>query len=138
MVKPFSPSELIARIKGALRRSLSVQYKEPSDPYVQGPLTIDYAKRKVRLSGQQASPTSLEYGLLVALSVNAGRVVRYADLLRLVWGPQNPGDLRPMRTVVKNLRIKLGDDAGNPTYIFTEPRIGYRMPGLQSQEHADE
>ena len=137
VMKPFSPTELAARIRGALRRSLSAQYEEPSDPYVQGPLIIDYAERRVRLAGQQVSLTALEYQLLAALSVNAGRVVRYADLLRLVWGPRNPGDLRPMRTVVKNLRIKLGDNAGNPTYIFTEPRIGYRMLGHQTQKHAD-
>ena len=76
--------------------------------------------------------------MLAALSVNAGRVVSYNDLLQLVWGPQNLGDLRPMRTVVKNLRSKLGDISSNPTYIFTEPRVGYRMLGLQLQNQRDE
>ena len=52
----------------------------------------------------------------------------YEHLLKRIWGAKSDGDVRPMRTVVSSLRRKLGDDADNPTYIFTEPRVGYRMP----------
>ena len=54
-------------------------------------------------------------------------MVPYERLLRRVWGAERAGDLRPMRTIVSSIRRKLDDDADNPTYIFTEPRIGYRM-----------
>ena len=62
------------------------------------------------------------------LSVNAGRVVPHDHLLQALWGPGHPGHPGPVRTVVKNLRRKLGEGAHNPTYILNEPRIGYRMP----------
>ena len=88
---------------------------------------IDYAERRVTLAGQPVQLTATEYGLLADLSVNAGRVLSHDQLLRRVWGPNYSGDSQPVRTFVKNLRNKLGDDARNPTYIFTEPRVGYRM-----------
>ena len=71
--------------------------------------------------------------MLAVLSANAGRVVAYEHLLQRVWGAKSDGDVRPMRTVVSSLRRKLGDDADNPTYIFTEPRVGYRMPKGEGQ-----
>ena len=70
----------------------------------------------------------MEYRLLAELSANAGRLLTYEHLLERVWGEKSSGDVRPMRTIVSKLRRKLGDDADNPTYIFTEPRVGYRMP----------
>ena len=62
------------------------------------------------------------------LSANAGRLLTYEHLLERVWGEKSSGDVRPMRTIVSKLRRKPGDDADNPIYIFTEPRVGYRMP----------
>ncbi len=125
VVKPFSPSELDARIRAALRKRA---VSEPLKPYVLGDLTIDYADRRVTLADRLVELMAIEYRMLTELSRNGGRVVTYENLLRLVWGEKSGGDLRPMRTVVKKLRRKLGDDADNPTYIFTEPRVGYRMP----------
>ncbi len=63
----------------------------------------------------------------------SGRVLTYEHLLRRLWGTRNGGDLRPMRTIVKSLRRKLGDDANNPTYIFTDPRSGYWMAKSATQ-----
>ena len=71
---------------------------------------------------------AIEYRMLTELSANAGRVLTYEHLLQQVWGAKDYGDVRPMRTIVSKLRRNLGDDAGNPTYIFSEPRVGYRMP----------
>ena len=125
VVKPFSPTELEARIAAALRRRTTT---EPPVPYVSGDLVIDYAERLVTLRGRPVTLTAIEYRLLVELSANAGRVLTYEHLLRCVWGADGGADVRPMRTAVSSIRRRLGDDAKNPTYIFTELRVGYRMP----------
>ncbi len=125
VVKPFSPTELAARIKSALRRRVTV---EPSEPYVLGDLTIDYARRRVSLAGRQVQLTPTEYGVLAELSAHAGGVLTHEHLLERVWGGRGEGNVRPMHTMVSKLRRKLGEDAANPTYIFTEPRVGFRMP----------
>ena len=80
---------------------------------------------------------AMEYRLLAELSANAGRLLTYEHLLERVWGEKSSGDVRPMRTIVSKLRRKLGDDADNPTYIFTEPRVGYRMPKGETQEREE-
>ena len=128
VVKPFSPTELVARIKAALRKREAPEWAEPSEPYVLGELTIDYAERRVTLAGRLVQMTAIEYGLLFELSANAGRVLTYDRLLQRVWGLRRSGDSRRVRTAAKQLRRKLGDDANNPTYILNEPRVGYRMP----------
>ena len=127
VVKPFSPTELVARIRAALRKREAPEWAEPSQPYVFGDLTIDYAERRVTLAGRPVPLTAIEYGLLFELSANAGRVMTYDRLLQRVWGLRNSGDSRRVRTAAKQLRRKLGDDANNPTYILNEPRVGYRM-----------
>ena len=127
VVKPFSPTELAARIRAALRRREAAARPEPTEPYVLGELTIDYARRRVSLAGRPVRLTAIEHQLLVELSVHAGLVLTHDHLLQRVWGLGSSGDSRPVRTAVKNLRRKLGDTAGSPTYIFTEPRVGYRM-----------
>ena len=118
IVKPFSPTELVARIRAALRNRAAY---EPSEPFVLADLAIDYADRSVTLAGSPVQLIAIEYRMLVELSVNAGRTLTYEQLLQRVWRLEGPRDLRPMRTVVSSLRRKLGDDADNPTYIFTEP-----------------
>ena len=127
IVKPFSPTELVARIQTALRRQTQPGPDAPPEPYVQGELIINYNERRVHLAGEPVQLTDQEYRFLVELSVNAGRVMTHEDLLRRVWGPSHPGHSGPIRTVVKNLRNKLGDQAENPSYILNEPRVGYRM-----------
>ncbi len=125
VVKPFSPTELVARIRAALRRRTT---SEPSVPYVVGDLTIDYVERLVTLGGRPIDLTAIQYRLLAELSANAGRVLTYEHLLNRVWGADGDADVRPMRTAISAIRRKLGDDADNPTYIFTKLRVGYSMP----------
>ena len=128
IVKPFSPTELVARIQTVMRRRAASESAEPSEPYAAGGLTVNYAERRVYLAGRPVQLTDIEYRMLFELSVNAGRVMTHAELLERVWGPAHSGRTGAVRTVVKNLRRKLGDDADNPAYIFNEPRVGYRMP----------
>ena len=92
-----------------------------------GDLQVNFPKREVLVSGNPARLTSIEFRMLSELSALGGQVLTYEHLLHKVWGPDNSGDLRPMRTVVRSLRQKLGDDASNPKYIFTQPRVGYLM-----------
>ena len=129
IVEPFSPSELVARIGAALRRRTAA---EPPVPYVSGHLTINYAERRVTLGHRPVELTPIQYGLLAELSAHAGRVVTYGQLLNRVWRTEDGADVRPIRTAISAIRGKLGDDADNPTYIFTELRVGYRIPGAEN------
>ena len=131
VVKPFSATELAARIRGALRRQ---ELPEPTEPLVLGDLVIDFVRRRVTLGGSTVHLTAIEYRLLAELAANAGRVSTYGHLLRQVWEEEPDADLRPMRTIIRSLRRKLEDDADNPSYIFTEPRVGYRMAGPDATE----
>ena len=121
IVKPFSPMELRARIRAALRRQA-----EP-EPYLLGGLEIHYEERRVSVAGRPVQLTATEYELLRALSRNAGRVSTFEALLRQVWGGRHYGDTELVRTFVKNVRRKLGDDAASPAYIVNERGVGYRM-----------
>lgn len=133
VVKPFSPTELVARVRAALRRHRT----EPSQPYTLGSLTIDYAERQVTIDGRPVRLTPIEYSLIYALSANAGRVVTHEQLLRRISSRgKRRGDVRSIRTHLMRVRRKLGEDAGNPTYIFAEPRVGYRMPRGETPEPA--
>ena len=130
IVKPFSATELTARVRAALRRQV-----EP-DPFVLGELAITYEQRHVTLAGQPVPLTGTEYELLRVLSLNAGRVCEYDSLIRQVWGEANSGSRTLVRTFVKSLRRKLGEDAGQPTYIMTERGVGYRMAKPESRKTA--
>ena len=109
---------------------------EPSEPYAGGDLGIDFAQHRVTLAGRPVQLTATEYALLYELAAHAGRVLTHDALLQRVWGPERTGEPGLVREVVQRLRRKLGDDAGNPAYIFTEPRLGYRMAEGGSQEEA--
>ena len=121
IVKPFSPTELVARVRAALRR-----HGEP-EPFELGDLAIDYGRRRVTVGGEPVVLTATEYELLRVLSLNAGRVVTYDTLLRRVWSGREDSDANLVRIFVMNLRRKLGEPAADPTWIFNERGVGYRM-----------
>ena len=127
MIKPFSTTELLARIESSLRKRGPSGGTRPRQPFDLGNLTIDYADRSVTVAGSPVRLSATEYKLLFELSTNAGRVLAHEQILQRVWGSGYSGDADLLRATVKNLRRKLGDDARNPSYIFTEPRVGYRM-----------
>ena len=122
IAKPFSPTELVARVRAALRRH------EHPEPFVLGELAIDYERRRVTVGGSAVSLTATEYQLLRVLSLEAGRVVTYDTLLRRVWGGRKHTESNPVRAFVRSLRRKLGDDAADPTWILNERGVGYRLP----------
>ncbi|CAI8057256.1 Transcriptional regulatory protein KdpE [Geodia barretti] len=97
-------------------------------PFALGDLVIDYAQRRVEIADQPVHLTPIEYEMLRVLSLNGGRPLTHEQLLRRVWRVTHSGDPQVVRTHMRRLRRKLGDDADSPRYIFTEPRVGYRMP----------
>ena len=132
VVKPFSPTELAARIRAVLRQRSGIGYLGQPENYVLEDLVINYAERRVAVAGRPVVLTATEYALLFEISTNAGLVVTHEQLLQRIWGPGNSGDAGLARTVVQRLRRKLGDDARDPRYIFTEPHVGYRMKKASS------
>ncbi|MDE0626938.1 MAG: response regulator [Bryobacterales bacterium] len=123
IVKPFSPTELVARVRAALRR-----HEEP-EAFALGDLAIDYERREVTVGGDAVELTATEYELLRVLSLHAGRVVTYGTLHRRVWTRHEHPNPNRVRIFVSTLRRKLGDDAASPAYIFNERGVGYLMPG---------
>ncbi len=127
MVKPFSPSELVARIRATLRRSNRDAESVANRTYQLADVRIDFDERTVNVSGQSVPVTATEYKLLDELTASAGRVMTQDMLLQRVWGPEYSGESQLLRSYIKSLRQKLGDNARKPTYIFTEHGVGYRM-----------
>lgn len=127
VVKPFAPIELIARIRAALHKRSVYRQAKAVEPFRLRELTINYLERTVTMAGRPVKLTPTQLKLLIELSTNAGRVVPHDELLERVWGKGQSADPQLLRSFVKGLRSKLGDDARNPTYIFTSSGVGYRL-----------
>ena len=121
IVKPFSPTELTARVGAALRK------RAAPEPFSLGTLAIHYEERRVTVAGREVELTTTEYELLRALSLEAGRVLTYDTLLRKAWNGAEAGTVDMVRNIAKKLRAKLGEDARSPTWIFNVRGVGYRM-----------
>lgn len=124
VTKPFGMEELLARSRAALRR----RRPEDSTPSVVcfGDLTVDLARRLVTRGDEALHLTPTEYGLLEALVSNPGKLLTHGWLLRKVWGRGYGTETTYLRTYIRALRRKLGDDASAPGLITTEPGVGYR------------
>ena len=133
IARPFSPTELVARVGAALRRR-DVPAGEPQQESFQlGELAIDYARRRVTLEGREVTLTDTEYRLLCELALNAGRVLSREQLMSRVWSAREPDGSGVVRAYVKRLRRKLGETAEDARYIFNEPRAGYRLGEASEQ-----
>lgn len=129
ITKPFGISELMARIRTALRRSslnnnLSVSAE---NRYKARNLVIDYEKHIVTVDGTIVHFTQIEYKILTFLARNAGKVITYDTLIAHVWGPFADSNNRILRVNMANIRRKMEHNPADPQYIFTEIGIGYRM-----------
>ena len=129
ITKPFGSSELLARIRTALRHNnqLVTTNGGPSSCYKVGDLCIDFARRIVTLAGEEIHLTAVEYKLVSLLAKNAGRVVTHDAIMTQVWGPYVEEDNRILRVNMANIRRKIEKNPAEPQYIFTEIGIGYRM-----------
>jgi two-component system, OmpR family, KDP operon response regulator KdpE len=128
ITKPFSESELLARIEAVLRRRMMPGIAEATPIYTLDGLTINFGGRRVIVDGEEIPLSATQYKLLYQLAKHAGRVLTYDQILQSVWGREYRGETELVRSMVRSLRHRLGDHARNPRYIFTIPQVGYRMP----------
>ena len=128
VTKPFSPRELVARVKAMLRRPRTAEPAAPAElaPKRFGDLEIDEARHEVRRRGELAPLTPREFSLLLALASHPGRVFTRAQLLEAVWGDEYYDD-HVVDVHVGNLRKKLDDDPSCPAYLETVRGVGYRF-----------
>ena len=133
ITKPFSPRELVARVRAMLRRPRSVTppgadiTSNSSPPRVFGDLRINIDSREVHLGDAPIVLTRTEFDVLAALSSRPGKVLSRRQLLEAVWGEKWVGDDNIVDVHIGHLRRKLGDDPGSPRYVSTVRGVGYRM-----------
>ncbi len=128
IVKPFGTSELLARIRTALRHSTQCMggQVQGEEKMIVGELQIDYEKRSVQLAGKAIHLTPVEYKILALLSKHAGKVLTHDYIMKEIWGLY-AGDSHTLRVNMANIRRKIEENPGAPKYILTEMGVGYRM-----------
>ncbi len=131
LTKPFGMSELLARIRVALRHSNKVE--EETVIFQNDDLFVDFIKREVRVNGQNVTLTPTEYNILRTLINHAGRVLTHQQLIREVWGGSYEADSHLLRVNVSNLRRKIESDPLRPRHIITEPGVGYRLKEIEKR-----
>ncbi len=124
LTKPFGAGELMARLRVALRRS-ALPENEPV--YQADGLSVDLARRDVKVNGQTVTLTPTEYDILRILIQHAGKVLTHPQLVHAVWGTSYEADAHLLRVNISNLRRKIEADPARPHYIVTEPGVGYRL-----------
>jgi two-component system KDP operon response regulator KdpE len=124
VTKPFGTSELLARLRVALRHS---EKKNEEPVFQSGKLVVDMTNRRVTVSGKEISLTATEYQLLRLLIRHAGKVLTHRFLLREVWGPNAENQGHYLRVYIARLREKLETDPDQPALFLTEPGVGYRL-----------
>jgi two-component system KDP operon response regulator KdpE len=125
LTKPFSPPELLARVRAVLRRSQQGATGAAPSVVRCGALTIDFVRRRVLVQEALIKLTPTEFQLLQQLALNAGKVLSHAELLTSVWGPEYRDDRDYLWAYVRHLRRKLEPDVEHPRYILSEPGYGY-------------
>jgi two-component system, OmpR family, KDP operon response regulator KdpE len=125
VTKPFGGDELTARLRAVLRRSVDAT-AEPAIAI--GDLVIDLPARRVSHAGEEVHLTPIEFDLLRVLAQNRGRLVTHRQLLHEVWGPAYDDETHYLRVHFAHIRAKIEPDPARPTYVVTEPGVGYRMP----------
>ena len=130
ITKPFGTSELLARIRAAIRHFRGTsknQGERQKVTFLNGKLVIDYDKHRVYVEGQDAGLTQNEFRLLSLLGKYAGKVLTYDYMMKEIWGPNMKGDNRILRVNMANIRRKIEKNPGQPQFIFTEVGVGYRI-----------
>ena len=127
LTKPFGTGELLARMRVVMRR----QTTNASEPiFTTNGLTLDFSRRLVSVNAKEIQLTPTEYDILRLLVTHAGKVLTHRQLLRQIWG-EGYDDMHILRVNISNLRSKIEPDPARPTYIHTEPGVGYRLKVLE-------
>jgi len=132
LVKPFSATELLARVRAVLRRSQVSKDVHQSRFFEHDNLRIDFARAEVWRSNQPVFLSATEYRLLLQFAHNVGVVMSAEDLLSSVWGIEYRNDKEILWVSIARLRQKLEEDAHNPRHIVTRSGLGYFMPPIES------
>jgi two-component system KDP operon response regulator KdpE len=127
LTKPFGTSELLARMRVALRHALRAAQGTDDPVFIAGELKVDVAHRQVFVGQAEVHLTPIEYKLLLILVQYAGKVVTQRQLLHDVWGPSYFSESHYLRVYMGQLRHKLEADPTRPRYLITEPGVGYRL-----------
>jgi two-component system KDP operon response regulator KdpE len=133
ITKPFGPSELLARVRTAIRHARHAKGHAPQSAgcLAFGDLVVDFDKHQVRVAGQNAHLTQNEFRIVSLLAQNAGRVLTYDYLMKEIWGPWMKSDNRILRVNMANIRRKIERNTAEPEHIFTEVGVGYRFRDME-------
>ncbi len=134
VTKPFSPRELVSRVKAALRRADMPTPAQKTLTVIDDDLAVDFERRVVIVRGEPVRLRPTEYRLLYHLVNNAGWVMTHETLLSKVWGYEYRDDTQLLRLYITYLRQKIEPDPSNPRYIFNERGVGYRFVAFRKQE----
>jgi two-component system KDP operon response regulator KdpE len=128
ITKPFGTSELLARIRTAVRHSQKVREEShlEAEKILIGNFSIDYKKRIVKVEGKEVHLTPIEYKIIVLLSQNVGKVLTHDFIVKEIWGPYI-NETQTLRVNMANIRRKIEANPAEPKYIVTEVGVGYRM-----------
>jgi len=128
ITKPFGTSELLARVRAALRTNRhNGQVMAPSSLFAVDDLIIDYDRRLVSVGGVLVHLTQTEYNILALLSQHTGKVMTYSAIIRSIWGSMDDGSVKKLQVNMANIRKKLGCRPGDNRYFINELGVGYRM-----------
>ena len=127
LTKPFGLGELLARIRVAMRHTVSSPEQDQSGVFTTGALKVDLLKRQVFVDDREVHLTPIQYRLLAVLIKNAGKVLTHQYLLKEVWGPSYRENSHYLRIYMSQLRQKLETDPAQPQYLLTESGVGYRL-----------
>lgn len=131
VVKPFSATEMVARVRAVLRRAHTTEQVVQNRFFVHGNLKIDFARAEVWKDNKPAFLSATEYRLLIQFAHHVGQVLSAEELLAAIWGPQYRGDKEILWVSIARLRQKLEDDPHSPSHIVTRTGLGYLMPPFE-------
>ncbi len=131
ITKPFGTNELLARVRATLRNS---RYAGIGDRKIRRKfhiknMVIEYEMRRITIDGNEIHLTQTEYNIVELLSVHAGRVLTYSEIIKKIWGYSDTGSIKKLQVNMANIRKKFGEKPGEYLYILNELGVGYRMNG---------
>ena len=135
VTKPFGTDELLARERATLRdnRRNANGEKNSKTKFTTRDMVIDYEYRRITIGNNDIKLTQIEYNIVELLSINAGRVLTYSEIIKKIWGYVDSGSIKKLQVNMANIRKKLGETPGENKYISNELGVGYRMNMIKEE-----